>query len=128
MNTNTTEPAGVVSNAELGVLFVGEAYRQWLTQPAADAMRCVDTRAAFEAAWSAAVAAERERCIRIVETYQVPVGNSAAGEMAAEWTLQALREVRDEIRQPNATGNRPAPEGATRCTRKPVPALVRLTT
>lgn len=49
-------------------------------------------------AWHAAViAAERERCIQIVETYQVPVGNSAAGEMAAEWTMDALREVRDAI-------------------------------
>ena len=50
---------------------------------------------------AASVAAERERCIRIVETYQVPVGNSAAGEMDAEWTMQALREVRDEIGLPN---------------------------
>jgi hypothetical protein len=45
-----------------------------------------------------AVAAERERCVRIVEAYQVPVGNSAAGEMAAERTMDALREVRDAIR------------------------------
>jgi hypothetical protein len=44
------------------------------------------------------VAAERERCVQIVAAYQVPVGNSAAGEMAAEWTMDALREVRDAIR------------------------------
>lgn len=42
--------------------------------------------------------AERERCVRVVETYRVPVGNSAAGEMAAEWTMDALREIRDAIR------------------------------
>ena len=45
-----------------------------------------------------AVAAERERCLSIIEAHQVPVGNSAAGEMAAEWTMDALREVRDAIR------------------------------
>jgi len=31
----------------------------------------------------------------------VPVGNSAAGEMACEWTIAALRELRDLMR-PNA--------------------------
>lgn len=45
-----------------------------------------------------AVREERERCAKIVEAYRVPVGNSAAGEMAAEWTMDALREVRDAIR------------------------------
>lgn len=49
-------------------------------------------------AWSAAMALTRQRCVQILETYQVPVGNSAAGEMAAEWTMDALREVRDAIR------------------------------
>ena len=44
------------------------------------------------------VEAERARCIGIVEQYQVPVGNSAAGEMASAWTIEALREVRDAIR------------------------------
>lgn len=46
----------------------------------------------------AAVAAERKRCLQIIEAHQVPVGNSAAGEMAAEWTMDALREIRDAIR------------------------------
>ena len=46
-----------------------------------------------------AVSAERERCVRIIEAHQVPVGNSAAGEMAAEWTMYALREIRDAIRR-----------------------------
>jgi hypothetical protein len=47
---------------------------------------------------AAVEAAERERCARIVEAHRVPVGNSAAGELAAEWTMDALREVRDAIR------------------------------
>lgn len=53
---------------------------------------------AWRACWPQAQAAERERCARIVEAYRVPVGNSAAGEMAAEWTMDALREIRDAIR------------------------------
>jgi len=43
----------------------------------------------------------RERCVRAIEAYRVPVGNSAAGEMAAEWTMEALREIRDAIRGHN---------------------------
>ena len=43
-------------------------------------------------------AAEREACIDIIETYRIPVGNSAAGEMACEWTYDALHEIRDAIR------------------------------
>lgn len=43
-------------------------------------------------------AACMERCAAIVEAYQVPVGNSRAGEMACEWTMDALGEVRDAIR------------------------------
>ena len=35
--------------------------------------------------------------ISIVETYRVSVGNSPAGELAAEWTMQNLREIRDEL-------------------------------
>ena len=45
-------------------------------------------------AWEAATS----RCTAIVEQQQVPVGNSAAGEMAAGWTMDALREVRDAMR------------------------------
>lgn len=40
----------------------------------------------------------REQCIGIVESYKVSVGNSASGELAAEWTMQNLKEIRDEIR------------------------------
>ena len=38
-------------------------------------------------------------CLNKIETYQIPVGNSAAGEMACEWTYAALKEIRDEIKQ-----------------------------
>lgn len=39
-----------------------------------------------------------EEAIVIIESHKVPVGNSAAGEMAAGWTMDALHEIRDEIR------------------------------
>jgi hypothetical protein len=38
-------------------------------------------------------------CINKIETHQIPVGNSAAGEMACEWTYDALKQVRDEIKE-----------------------------
>jgi hypothetical protein len=38
-------------------------------------------------------------CINKIETYQIPVGNSAAGEMACKWTYDALKEIRDEIKE-----------------------------
>ena len=38
-------------------------------------------------------------CIDKIETYHIPVGNSAAGEMACEWTYAALKEIRDEIKE-----------------------------
>ena len=38
-------------------------------------------------------------CIDKIETYRIPVGNSAAGEMACEWTYDALKEIRDEIKK-----------------------------
>jgi len=38
-------------------------------------------------------------CIDKIETHQIPVGNSAAGEMACEWTYAALKEIRDEIKE-----------------------------
>lgn len=39
-----------------------------------------------------------EEAIQIIETHRVPVGKSAAGEMAAGWTMDALHEIRDAIR------------------------------
>ena len=38
-------------------------------------------------------------CINKIETYRIPVGNSAVGEMACEWTYDALKEIRDEIKE-----------------------------
>jgi len=38
-------------------------------------------------------------CIDKIETYRIPVGNSAAGELACEWTYDALKDIRDEIRE-----------------------------
>lgn len=40
-----------------------------------------------------------KECIKIIESQQVSVGNSAAGEMAAEWTMDALRDCRSDIRE-----------------------------
>jgi hypothetical protein len=40
-----------------------------------------------------------QECIDKIETHQIPVGNSAAGEMACEWTYGALKEIRNEIKQ-----------------------------
>jgi hypothetical protein len=45
-----------------------------------------------------AVEAEREACITVIEAHQIPAGNSAAGEMARDWTYDALKEIRDAIR------------------------------
>ena len=38
-------------------------------------------------------------CLDKIETHRIPVGNSAAGEMACEWTYAALKEIRDEIKE-----------------------------
>ena len=38
-------------------------------------------------------------CIDKIETHRIPVGNSAAGEMACEMTYSALMEIRDEIKE-----------------------------
>ena len=43
-------------------------------------------------------AAEREACVDIIESYRIPVGNSASGELACEWTYDALHKIRDDIR------------------------------
>ena len=43
-------------------------------------------------------AAEREACVSIIEDYKIPVGNSRAGELACDWTYDALKEIRDSIR------------------------------
>jgi hypothetical protein len=38
-------------------------------------------------------------CIDKIETYRIPVGNSASGELACEWTYNALKEIRDDIKE-----------------------------
>ena len=38
-------------------------------------------------------------CIDKIETHRIPVGNSAAGGMACEWTYAALKEIRDDIKE-----------------------------
>ena len=40
-----------------------------------------------------------QECIDKIETYRIPVGNSPAGEMACEWTYDALKEIRDDIKE-----------------------------
>ena len=36
---------------------------------------------------------EREACLDVIKTHRIPVGNSAAGEMACEWTYEALIKI-----------------------------------
>lgn len=40
-----------------------------------------------------------KKCIDKIETYKIPVGNSPAGELACQWTYDALKEIRDEIKE-----------------------------
>ena len=40
-----------------------------------------------------------QECVGIIETQRVSVGNSPSGEMAAKWTMNALRDTRDEIKE-----------------------------
>lgn len=39
-----------------------------------------------------------KEAIKIIEEYQIPVGNSPAGELACDWTRNALADIRDDIR------------------------------
>ena len=54
--------------------------------------------AAAKAETAAAVAAERERCIDIIESHRIQTENSKAGDMAFKWTYDALKTIRDAIR------------------------------
>ena len=38
-------------------------------------------------------------CVNEIETYQIPVGNSPAGEMAGEWTYESLKEIQNNIKE-----------------------------
>jgi hypothetical protein len=40
-----------------------------------------------------------QECINKIETYRIPVGNSPAGELACDWTYDALKEIRDDIKE-----------------------------
>ena len=40
-----------------------------------------------------------KKCVNSIEQHKIPVGNSAAGELACEWTYNALKEIRDEINE-----------------------------
>ena len=40
-----------------------------------------------------------QECLDKIETYRIPCGNSAAGEMAAEWTYDALKDIRNDIKE-----------------------------
>jgi hypothetical protein len=48
-----------------------------------------------------------KECIDKIETYRIPVGSSAAGEMACEMTYKALKEIRDEIKEHFGIKSRP---------------------
>lgn len=39
-----------------------------------------------------------DEAIKVIEGYRIPVGNSVAGELACEWTRDALEEIRDMLR------------------------------
>ena len=41
--------------------------------------------------------AAMDEAIKIIEEYRIPVGNSPAGELACEWTRDALADIRDDI-------------------------------
>lgn len=89
-------PQGAVYTPALGT--VGAAIYTFT----ADQMRAYAAAAVArerERIVDAAVERERTRCIKKIEAYQIPIGNSSAGEMAAEWTMDALREIRDAIRK-----------------------------
>lgn len=40
-----------------------------------------------------------KECIDKIETHRIRVGNSPAGELAAEWTYDSLLVIRDKIKE-----------------------------
>ncbi len=38
-----------------------------------------------------------KEAIKVIEEYRIPVGNSPAGELACDWTRNALVDIRDAI-------------------------------
>jgi ethanolamine ammonia-lyase large subunit len=39
-----------------------------------------------------------KECIGIIEDHRIPLGNSAVGELACEWTYEALQIIKDNIK------------------------------
>ena len=39
-----------------------------------------------------------QECIDKIETYKIPVGHSPSSELACEWTYDALKDIRDDIK------------------------------
>lgn len=91
------EPWGHGENIT-GTAFSSKLMGMWKPQARTRFPLPLFTADQLEAYAAAKVAEERERVIKIIEAYRVPVGNSAAGEMACDWTLEALREIRAAIR------------------------------
>lgn len=69
-----------------------KTFEEWTDE--AGIFKDEETREAWDASRKIAIA----ECIDILEKYQIPVGNSAAGEIACEWTYEALKDIREEIR------------------------------
>lgn len=40
-----------------------------------------------------------QECLNKIETYEIPIGNGPAGELACEWTYDALKSIRDDIKE-----------------------------
>ena len=38
-------------------------------------------------------------CLEEIDTYPIPIGNSPAGELAQEWTYNALTRIMDNIQE-----------------------------
>lgn len=54
--------------------------------------------------FAALVAAhEREACLKIIDNYEIPVGNSRAKEISCGMTYGALKDIHDAIRARGTT-------------------------
>jgi|688.fasta_scaffold2837361_2 hypothetical protein len=40
-----------------------------------------------------------KECIGIIEDHHIPLGNSAVGELACEWTYEALQRIKEKINE-----------------------------
>lgn len=78
---------------------MNENVRQLLRKSGLDVYGLGLDRAKWDAAVERFVEGIVRECVDKIETYRIPVGNSPAGEMACEWTYDALKDIRDDIRQ-----------------------------